>query len=214
MKKKLVTLCLSVICAVYCVGAFASCNNEEACEHHFNVDNICEDCGYKLNYTEGLQYRLGDEGRCYYVRGIGIATDADIVIPAYYMGKSVMGIGDRAFEDCSNLTSVEIPNGVTSIGYFSFAYCNSLKIIVIPNSVTYIDEYAFYACGHLTSVTIGNGVTEIGRGAFDECWRLTSATFKNVNIWIYENGSISPEELADPVKAAEYLKSGSPMELR
>ncbi len=90
---------------------------------------------------------------------------------------SVTSIGNYAFEECSGLTSVTIPNSVTSIGSKAFNYCG-LTSVTIPNSVTSIGSRAFYYCG-LTSVTIPNSVTSIGSGAFSLCRGLTSVTIGN-----------------------------------
>ena len=76
-------------------------------------------------------------------------------------------IGNYAFENCSGLTSITIPNSVTSIGYRAFRGCNKLTSVTIPNSVTSIGWEAFYGCSGLTSVTIPNSVTSIGFSAFD-----------------------------------------------
>ncbi|MEE1112944.1 MAG: leucine-rich repeat domain-containing protein [Bacteroidales bacterium] len=81
--------------------------------------------------------------------------------------------------DCSSLTSVTIPNSVTSIGEGAFAGCESLTSVTIPNSVTEIGSEAFYGCSSLTSVTIPNSVTSIGEGAFGGCSSLTSVTIPN-----------------------------------
>ncbi|MBR5728744.1 MAG: leucine-rich repeat domain-containing protein, partial [Prevotella sp.] len=89
---------------------------------------------------------------------------------------SVTSIGNRAFYNCSGLTSVTIPNSVTSIGYSAFANCSGLTSLDIPNSVTSIGEYAFRNCYALTSVTIPNSVTSIGQNAFQNCTGLTSVT--------------------------------------
>ena len=74
-----------------------------------------------------------------------------------------------AFSGCSSLTSIEIPNSVTSIEEQAFSGCSSLISIEIPNSVTSIGGYAFRGCSSLTSVSIGSGVTSIGYNAFSEC---------------------------------------------
>ena len=81
-----------------------------------------------------------------------------------------------AFENCKNLTSVTIPDSVTSIGWAAFRGCTGLTSITIPDSVTSISGWAFYGCKGLTSVIIGNSVTSIGENAFNGCSGLTSIT--------------------------------------
>ena len=100
----------------------------------------------------------------------------DFVIPAEIDGLPVTSIGNYAFEHCSGLTSVTIPDSVKSIGNYAFEYCSGLTAITIPDSVTSIGNYAFSDCSGLTSITIGNGVTSIGNGAFEYCSGLTSVT--------------------------------------
>ena len=85
-------------------------------------------------------------------------------------------IGDYAFSDCSNLTSVTIPDSITSIGTFAFKNCSSLTSIIIPDSVTEIGEQAFLSCSSLTSITIPNSITSIGIYTFKYCNSLTSVT--------------------------------------
>lgn len=58
----------------------------------------------------------------------------------------VVGIGERAFSNCSSLLSVTIPSSVTSIGPYTFSNCSGLTTIEIPSSVASIDKYAFRAC--------------------------------------------------------------------
>jgi hypothetical protein len=74
----------------------------------------------------------------------------DVVIPqTVNYGNTdfkVVGIGDEAFYYCSGLTSVTIPNSVTSIGYSVFEYCYGLTSVTIPNSVTSIGYSAFCDC--------------------------------------------------------------------
>ena len=82
---------------------------------------------------------------------------------------SVTTIGDCAFCDCYSLTSVTIPDRVTTIGEYAFANCDSLTSVTIGDSVTTIGWEAFYDCDSLTSVTIGNNVTTIGEWAFRDC---------------------------------------------
>ena len=89
---------------------------------------------------------------------------------------SVTKIGHEAFWGCSNLTSIAIPDSVTSIGWYAFVACRSLTSVTIPDSVTEIGNYAFQDCSGLTSVEIGSGCTSIGDYAFQRCRSLTSIT--------------------------------------
>jgi len=110
---------------------------------------------------------------------------------------SVASIGGSAFEKCTGLTSVTIPNSVTSIGNWAFYECTSLTSVTIPNSVTSIGGGAFYGCESLTSpvynahvfaymptsysgaYTIPNGIESIAGSAFSRCSGLTSVTIPN-----------------------------------
>ena len=93
-------------------------------------------------------------------------------------------ISSEAFQYCSDLTSVTIPNSVTSIEYKAFEDCSGLTSVTIPNSVTSIGFSAFSGCSGLTSVTIPNSVTSIGGGAFYECSGLTSVHITDLSAWL------------------------------
>ena len=96
---------------------------------------------------------------------------ASVTIP-----NSVINIGNDAFSGCTGLTSVIIPNSVTSIGSSVFMYCTGLTSVIIPNSVTSISYQTFSNCKALTSVTIPNSVTSIDGCAFSGCSSLASIT--------------------------------------
>ena len=99
-------------------------------------------------------------------------ADADIVIPATIKGLPVQVIGDRAFDQRSDLTgTLTIPGSVTTIGLGAFSGCGGLTgTLTLPNSVTSIGGWAFAGCSGFTGdLTISSGVTEIGPGAFDGC---------------------------------------------
>ncbi len=122
-------------------------------------------------------------------------------IPAMIHRVPVKQIGNSAFEWCSNLTRINIPDGVTSIGGWAFADCYNLTSTTIPSSVTsiswsafhncfrltninfeddsklrYLGDGAFFKCTKLTSIDIPEGVTSIGYEAFYGCYDLTSIT--------------------------------------
>ena len=102
----------------------------------------------------------------------GSAEKVDI--PAEIDGKSVTSIGGYAFDGCTSLASITIPDSVTSIGDFAFNICTSLASITIPDSVTEIGSGAFSLCIGLTDITIPNSVTSIGIYAFYSCRSLTA----------------------------------------
>ena len=124
--KKILFGLLSILCLTFTVTSISSCEKE--------------------SYTEGLNYKLLDDGSGYVVTGIGVATDTNIVIPSIINDKPVTSIDEYAFYECSSLTSVVIPDSVTSIGNVAFFNCSSLTSIKIGNSVTSIGYSAFSYC--------------------------------------------------------------------
>ena len=82
------------------------------------------------------------------------------------LGKNLKRIGKSAFPNCSGLTSLVIPEGVTSIGDYAFRGCSGLTSLVIPEGVTSIGGYAFQNCSGLTSLSIPSTVKKISRGVF------------------------------------------------
>jgi len=96
---------------------------------------------------------------------------------------SVTSIGNSAFQYTS-LINVTIPDSVTSIEQTVFANCDKLTSVTIGNSVTSIEGTVFAVCTSLTSVIIGNSVTSIGYQAFYNCNSLASITIPNNVTWI------------------------------
>ncbi len=101
-------------------------------------------------------------------------TKGVLKIPATLGGHPVTEICNSAFFECSEITSVIIPNGVTRIGEMAFLDCKKLKSVKIPDSVEYIDHEAFEHCKSITSLKIPTNVWYIGGAAFGSCTSLKS----------------------------------------
>jgi hypothetical protein len=99
------------------------------------------------------------------------AALTSVIIP-----DSVTSIGNYAFYSCANLASVSIPSSVTSIGSYAFDNCGNLASVTIPPSMTIIGSNSFENCYKLASVTIPSTVTSIGSYAFQYCRSLASIT--------------------------------------
>jgi hypothetical protein len=90
----------------------------------------------------------------------------------YQVADGVTSIGDGAFAECINLTSVHIPDGVVSIGAAAFSDCYDLSELRLPDGLSSIADWAFFACRSLGSVTIPASVSSIGSYAFSSCHSL------------------------------------------
>ena len=129
--------------------------------------------GINSKYESPSVLYIPSEYNGYRVKRIGVMYNIKNV-KSVTIAEGVTSIGNRAFSDCSKLTSIEIPSSVTSIGASTFRNCSSLTSIKIPEGVTSIGNYAFSKCSNLTSIEIPSSVTRIGDEAFDSCSSLTS----------------------------------------
>ena len=103
-------------------------------------------------------------------------TAADVTIPSCYKGKPVTAINNAAFPN-SAVTSVTIPDSITSIPDAAFVNCSQLTNISIPNSVTYIGYSAFSSCTSLKSITLPSSLSTIGNSAFAGCPSSMTVTY-------------------------------------
>jgi hypothetical protein len=145
-----------------------------------------------LILASALQTAMGAvEGQWTYIVENGGATitastaTGAVTIPSILGGLPVKKVGSiwpPVFGDTnSSVTSVTIPNSVTSIEYYAFAYCSKLVSVTFnpTSSVTLIGEAAFRGCASLTNIVIPESVTSIGFRAFVSCTSLASVTFES-----------------------------------
>ena len=181
--KQMLTIIAMLLCSV------------TASAYDFKVDGIC----YNITSSYSLTVEVTENSNSEYLGAIVIPSSVT------YDGKkySVTSIGSYAFEWCTRLTSISIPNTVTSIGNYAFSGCTGLTSVTIPNSVTSIGSSAFdgtawynnqpdgivYAGKVLykykgnmpngTSIEVEEGTLAIANSAFYGCSGLTSVTIPN-----------------------------------
>ena len=144
-----------------------------------SAGNVTLYAKWQRTSTEGLRYEQLQDGS-YAVSGYD-GDSGEVLIPLTWKGQPVTTIGDSAFNGCTGLTSITIPDSVTGIGSGAFYGCSGLTSITIPDGVTSIGDEAFYYCTGLTVITIPDIVTSIGKDAFSGCSGLTSIVVKEGN---------------------------------
>ena len=174
-------LFLKLLALVVCLSSALSASAYDFASYYNGVQ-IYYNITSSTNKTVEVTYK--EDG--YYNYHGTYAYEGAVTIPSsvYYNGSyyTVTAIGRFAFCQAGRLTSITIPNTITSIGDYAFfafesdSEPNGLTSVTIPNSVITIGEGAFDRSYSLQTVVIGDGVTTIGEDAFSSCWNITSMT--------------------------------------
>ena len=135
-----------------------------------------DEVGAEQTTSSGFKYTVSN-GEATITGYTGSATS--VSIPSSVGGYTVRKIGNNAFYEKSNITSIQIPSTLYSIGYRAFENCIRLTSITIPNSVNKIEHHAFQGCTNVSSVNIGSGLNEMGEGAFSNCISLKKVTISS-----------------------------------
>ncbi len=120
-----------------------------------------------------LTFSLNTDGTSYAVTACNSSAEGEIIIPALFEGLPVTQIEEECFYNCTEITAVTFPDGITSIGDSAFYNCKKLTEINLPNSVTSIGNSAFDNCVGITKVTLPNNITHINDRLFSSCSGLT-----------------------------------------
>ena len=157
------------------------------------------DANNEATYSQGLVFELSYDKSSYYLSSVGTCRDNEVIIPAEYNNLPVTEIASYAFENCTWITKVTIPESVTSIGRNSFKNCPNA--VEMQDGITYIGKWllecgtnvenvairedtvgiatwAFWGCNQITEVVIPDSVKHMNM-VFRECSSLKSVTLPN-----------------------------------
>lgn len=145
--------------------------------------------------VNGINYLLNSKTYTAEVKALANGYSGDIIIPPTItvndITYSVTSIGSYAFNKCTNLYSVNVPEGVTTINEYAFQGCENLYKLSLPSTLKYIKDYAFSSCSSLDSLKLNNTLETIGEMAFYGCSNLseiiipTSVTSMGKSAFLY-----------------------------
>ena len=174
-----------------------------------NADEVPKQGDPEYDFVIGSEANIDTDEYIYYLKKYK-GTGGDIVIPSEINGKKIEKIGNGAFSGNTSLTSITIPDSVTSIGYEAFKGCTSLKSVNIPDSVKTVDSRAFLNCTSLKSITIPEGVQNIYDYAFgyitdtdsdaiikDEDFVINYVSGSTAHYYAYSNGFTDEKYFTD-----------------
>ena len=175
--------------------AFSSCTGLESVSIPYSVQEI----GAVPFSGAGVKVRFLTMPGCFRLTVLGFESTVEAVVTisegstnvcdsafqgctnltAINIPDSVVDIGKSALKGCSSITNVVLGNGVRNIGEYAFSGCSNLKRIAIPNGVSTINTYSFENCRQLVTVSLPNSLTDIAWGSFDGCSSLNNISIPN-----------------------------------
>ena len=155
-----------------------------SCEWTYDTQNsikkgVCSVCEKEvveaITSVDITTFTLNSAGTSYTITDCLSGFSGKFIIPKTYNGLPVTAIGTDAFRDCTEITSVKIPDSVTSIGGSAFRNCTNLTEIEFSQNIKTIPGAMCFGCTSLEKITLPDGVTGIGGYAFSGCSKLKTA---------------------------------------
>lgn len=149
--------------------------DDQGLTYTLNADHTATVANYDNSTPDGvidIPDTVTSGGQTYTVTAINNAAFPNSAVTSVTIPDSVTSIHDVSFFNCSQLTNISIPNSVTYIGYSAFSYCTSLKSITLPSSLSTISRALFSGCSQLTTIHIPDSVSSIQFYAFHDCENL------------------------------------------
>lgn len=149
--------------------------DDQGLTYILNADHTATVANYDNSTPDGvidIPDTVTSGGQPYTVTAINNAAFPNSAVTSVTIPDSVTSIHDVSFFNCSQLTNISIPNSVTYIGYSAFSYCTSLKSITLPSSLSTISRALFSGCSQLTTIHIPDSVSSIQFYAFHDCENL------------------------------------------
>ena len=149
--------------------------DDQGLTYTLNADHTATVANYDNNTPDGvidIPDTVISGGQTYTVTAIDHAAFSNSAVTSVTIPDSVTSIHDVSFFNCSQLTNISIPNSVTYIGYSAFNSCTSLKSITLPSSLSTISRALFSGCSQLTTIHIPDSVSSIQISAFHNCENL------------------------------------------
>lgn len=165
-------------------NVFQACNNLESITMSDNLESIGE---YSFQGTKLSSISIPST-----VNSIGIACFsecASLTDVNFLVGSKLKIINQDLFLNCSNLQTINVPNGVTTFENGAFKGCELLASITLPSSLSNLDDNVFYGCSSLVSIILPQGVKSIGMSAFENCSKLKSCTFQGSKINVIKSSA-------------------------
>lgn len=164
---------------------------------------------WEYETTPGIVYSENENSNFTEISGAYKYLSGEVYIGAYHGGKKLLGIKESAFSGCVDITKVYLLDGLITIEKGAFENCTGLLEINIPETVTRIGDNAFSGCESLEVLVLNEGLREIGAGAFANCTSLKEVVIPSTVAKIDESAFDGCEDIVIKYAEAEENAEGA-----